>query len=112
MSPYRIAADADPGLQPQRTALSWTRTALVIAVNALLALRSGLIHGEPWLVGVGVALFAAGAAVVAIGTVRRRQLSGDTLDITPPPGAIAGVAAATVLAAMAGVASILVATAS
>ncbi|WP_127794002.1 DUF202 domain-containing protein [Agromyces sp. LHK192] len=106
MNAYRIPADGDPGLQPQRTALSWTRTALVIAVNALLAFRSGLIDGEPWLLVVGIALFLAGGAVVAVGTVRRRQLSGDTLHITPPRGALELVAAATVLAALAGIGSV------
>lgn len=103
-----VAATGDPGLQPERTALAWTRTALAIAVNALLALREGLIRAEPWLVAVGILLFAASGAAVAIGTVRRRQLSGERLVITPPPGALLGVAAATLVASAGGVASVLV----
>jgi hypothetical protein len=108
MKPHIIAATGDPGLQPERTALSWTRTALAIAVNALLSIRAGFVAGEPWLVAVGVLLFAASGAVVAIGTVRRRQLSGDRLVITPPTGALLGVAAATLLASIGGVASVFV----
>jgi hypothetical protein len=46
--------------------------------------------------------------VVAIGTVRRRQLSGDRLVITPPTGALLGVAGATLLASIGGVASVFV----
>jgi uncharacterized membrane protein YidH (DUF202 family) len=108
MSPHIIAATGDPGLQPERTALSWTRTALAIAVNALLSIRAGFVAGEPWLVAVGVLLFAASGAVVAIGTARRRQLSGDRLVITPPTGALLAVAAATLLASIGGVASVFV----
>ena len=77
-------------------------------MNALLSLRAGLVAGEPWLVAVGALLFAASGAAVAIATVRRRQLSGDRLVITPPRGALAGMAAATVLASAGGVASIFI----
>ena len=108
MTPYIVDATGDPGLQPERTALSWTRTALALAVNALLSMRAGLVAGEPGLVAVGVLLFAASGAAVAIGTVRRRQLSGARLVITPPAGALVGVAAATLLASAGGVASVLV----
>jgi hypothetical protein len=104
--PHVVPATGDPGLQPERTALAWTRTALAIAVNALLALRAGLVAGEPALVAVGVLLFAASGAAVAVGTVRRRQLSGDHLVITPPAGALVGTAAATLLASAGGLASV------
>jgi uncharacterized membrane protein YidH (DUF202 family) len=106
--PHVIPATGDPGLQPERTALAWTRTALAIAVNALLSLRSGFVAGEPWLVAVGVLLFAASGTVVAIGTVRRRQLSGERLVITPPAGALVVVMVATLAASAGGVASVLV----
>jgi uncharacterized membrane protein YidH (DUF202 family) len=103
-----VHATGDPGLQPERTALAWTRTALAMAVNALLAMRAGFVAGEPWLVAIGVLLFAASGAVVAIGTVRRRQLSGERLVITPPAGALVGVAVATLVASAGGVASVFV----
>jgi uncharacterized membrane protein YidH (DUF202 family) len=108
MTPHIVDATGDAGLQPERTALSWTRTALALAVNALLSIRAGLVAGEPWLVAVGVLLFGASGAAVVIGTVRRRQLSGARLVITPPAGALVGVAAATMLASAGGVASVIV----
>ena len=108
MKRHIVAATGDPGLQPERTALAWTRTALAIAVNALLSIRAGLVAGEPWLIAVGVLLFGASGAVVAIGTIRRRQLSGGRLVITPPVGALLGVAMATLLASAGGVASVFV----
>lgn len=108
MSAYRIPATGDPGLQPERTALSWTRTSLAIAVNALLSLRAGLVAGEPAMVAVGALLFAAAGAAVAVGAVRRRQLMGETLTITPPRGALLGVAGIALVASAAGVASVFV----
>lgn len=108
MSAYRVPAAGDPGLQPERTALAWGRTSLAIAVNALLSLRAGLVLGEPSLVAIGALLFAAAGGTVAIGAMRRAQLSGAELTITPPRWALPGVAAATVLASVAGIASVLV----
>ena len=106
MSVYRIPAAGDPGLQPERTALSWTRTSLAIAANALLSLRAGLLAGEPALLAVGVLLFAAAGGAVLVGAVRRRQLMGETLTITPPRGALLGIAAIALVASAAGIASI------
>lgn len=106
MSAHAVAATGDPGLQPERTALAWSRTALALAVNALLSLRAGLVVGEPWLVAIGALLFGASGAAIAVGTLRRRQLSGARLVITPPRGALVGVAAATLLASAGGVGSV------
>jgi Domain of unknown function (DUF202) len=107
MSAYSVPATGDPGLQPERTALAWSRTALTLAVNALLALRAGLIAGEPMLVAVGVVLFGTAGAAVVLAAVRRRQLSGEVLTITPPRGALAGLTAATLLACIAGIVSVM-----
>lgn len=101
-----VPAPRDPGLQPERTALSWTRTALVVAVNALLALRTGLVQGEPWLVVVGAVLFGTAGAVGAAGALRRRQL--DAGSFSPAPWLMAAVAIATVASAAAGVATVAV----
>lgn len=95
----------DPGLQPERTALSWSRTALLVAVNALLALRTGFVEGEDWLVVTGVVLVGAAAAVAAVGTVRRRHLESGRF--APPAWLIVAISAVTGAAAVAGIASIL-----
>ena len=108
MSGFRIPATGDPGLQPERTALAWGRTSLAIAVNALLSLRTGLVLGESSLVAIGALLFAAAGGAVVIGAVRRVQLSGAELTVTPPRWALPGVAAATVLASIGGIVSVLV----
>jgi uncharacterized membrane protein YidH (DUF202 family) len=101
----------DPGLQGERTALSWNRTALVIVVNALLALRSGWVSGQPLLSVAGVVLVAAAIAAVVYGNRRGRALAGHTHDIPPaaPATAIALTAAVTLIACVAGIASVLVA---
>lgn len=54
-----MIAPRDPGLQPERTLLSWRRTLLAVAVGSLLSLRVL----EP-LLGVG-ALVAGAAGLVA-----------------------------------------------
>lgn len=108
MSAHIVPATGDPGLQTERTALAWTRTAFAIAVNAVLSMRAGFVAEEPSLVAVGALLFAAAGAAVAIGTVRRRQLAGRRLVITPPRGALATVAVATLVASAGGIASILI----
>ena len=71
-----IDAGRDPGLQGERTALSWTRTCLSLAVNALLALRNGVVNDQPVLTATGVLLLLAAGAFVIYGTLRGRALAG------------------------------------
>ena len=78
MKPYMVPTTGDPGLQSERTVLAWTRSALAIAVNALLSIRAGFVASEPWLAN------------------------------TPPAGALLGVAAAALVASAGGVASVFV----
>jgi len=96
----------DPGLQAERTALSWSRTGLAIAVNAVLALRSGLISDQPALAATGVALFILAGVAIVHGAIRRQQLDARGGFVPPPSWAMLGVAATVLLAALAGVMSI------
>ncbi len=105
------AAGRDAGLQGERTALSWTRTALVITVNALLALRSGFVTGDAALTIVGVVLVVAAIGAVLYGYARGRALAGHSGHHVPPAApvlAISILAGVTLIACAAGVASVLV----
>jgi len=52
----------DPGLQPERTALAWRRTALTIAVGAVVSFRLLPPVLGLWSIGVGVAGLLLSAA--------------------------------------------------
>lgn len=101
----------DPGLQGERTALSWTRTALVIGINALLTIRSGVVTGQPSLLAVGIVLVVAAIGTVVYGNIRGRALSGHGGHHVPPVAptlAVSLLAGITLIACAAGVASVLV----
>jgi hypothetical protein len=61
----------DPGLQPERTALSWHRTAFSSLILALVTVRSGFSNGDVILAVVGTfsTLFAMALVLVSL----RRQ---------------------------------------
>ncbi|TVT50437.1 DUF202 domain-containing protein [Amycolatopsis rhizosphaerae] len=70
----------DPGLQPERTALAWHRTALGAAVLTVLLVRHGAVVRAPLELAAGgftflTALFAAlTSRTVRSGIAPRRQL--------------------------------------
>ncbi|MCV2395162.1 DUF202 domain-containing protein [Actinotalea sp. M2MS4P-6] len=66
----------DPGLQPERTALAWNRTALSIVVGGLVALR--VLPALVGAVGLVLAVFVvvAGAGLGLLAHVRSRRTTG------------------------------------
>jgi len=65
----------DPGLQPERTALAWRRTALTLAVGAVVSFRLLPAVLGVWSLAVGIAglLFSAATWILAGRRARRVQ---------------------------------------
>ena len=98
------AIPADPGLQPERTALSWTRTASGLLLNAVLHLRAAVVHESRPLLALSVALLGASAAAFLFGKLRHRQLlTGARLDMEVPHLAPLSISLATLVASAAGI---------
>jgi len=98
----------DPGLQAERTALAWSRTALAVLANALLVLRSGWVSERITITAFGFVLLLAAAAIYLHGAWRRRELLTAYRAVAPRAG-VMGAAAVIALAACAiGLASVVV----
>jgi hypothetical protein len=73
--PHREAAPTPPGLQPQRTALAWTRTALGCGGLAAVMVRRAVLTGRVLdVIAAGLVTLAA-LGVFVIGRRRRRQIA-------------------------------------
>jgi uncharacterized membrane protein YidH (DUF202 family) len=65
----------DPGLQPERTALAWRRTALAMLVNGALLVRAASEARSPALWTVSLLVVAAACGIWGIGWHRRSVLA-------------------------------------
>lgn len=91
-------APIDPGLQGERTALAWHRTALAHLINGLLAMRARWAMDSAAVMR--VAAIVTGCAVLTFGyaSVRRRQLLQGAVPRAASPRSIAAIAGLTLLA--------------
>lgn len=99
---FRVPAlpPPDPGLQPERTVLAWTRTLLALVVCALLFVRWLPIVGWPSLLPFAISL--VGGVWIYLG--RRRTSYRSVLAIQlerqrPPVAAVMGLSALVMLVA-------------
>lgn len=67
----------DPGLQPERTTLAWRRTALSLAFNAVLLLRTGLQEHRASLVAIGIGLGVGCVLVIRFASRRERGFAAE-----------------------------------
>jgi hypothetical protein len=75
--PHREAAPTPPGLQPQRTALAWTRTALGCGGLAAVMVRHALLTGRILDVAAAALVLLAALGVFILGRRRRGQIARD-----------------------------------
>lgn len=84
----------DPGLQSERTALAWRRTALGVLANALLLIRAGLVGDHTLPLASGLVMLGAAGATQCFSVWRRRALSRAE-SAAAPAAALAVLAAVT-----------------
>ena len=87
----------DPGLQPERTALAWSRTAFVALLLSALLLRGGIVHHEPGLAWAGMALLIATGAMYGWAGWRLRMTTSAMTGAAPVTVSATWVMRATVL---------------
>lgn len=73
----------DPGLQPERTALAWGRTALAMFVNGALLARAAAQADSPGLWTVAGLVVLASAILFAAGAHRQRTLMLESVPRAP-----------------------------
>lgn len=93
------SAPRDPGLQPERTGLAWSRTAFVVLINAVLIARAGLMHHERIATAAGLLLFAAAAAMYLYAGRRTYHIGRLDTPVTPSSVTVMRLVAALVVLA-------------
>ncbi|MEZ5646226.1 MAG: DUF202 domain-containing protein [Burkholderiaceae bacterium] len=93
----------DAGLQPERTALAWSRTFFAMAVNCLLIVRQSFVQPRPILIGLSILVVGVTFLVYFATCKRRKQLSADvprpvSIDVCLP--LVGGIALAATLACL------------
>jgi uncharacterized membrane protein YidH (DUF202 family) len=87
-----VTGDRDPGLQSERTALAWSRTALALLVNAALFLRATVEGRSRALLAVGLLLLITAGLAGLHALKRRRQLAKGGRSAVVPAVVLAGLA--------------------
>lgn len=64
----------DRGVQPERTALAWRRTALAMAGNGLLLVRAGAASHSRGVITASVLVLVAAIVMFSAGAYRKRAL--------------------------------------
>src|SRR5690606_37375317 len=82
----------DPARQPERTAMSWVRTMLVVTLVGLLLGRSAVVLAPPAPAGVLAGAAAVAGWVVAL-VAGRRRVAALAVPVPPPVGSAASVVA-------------------
>ena len=98
------------GLQPQRTALAWTRTGLAVFINALITLRAGFLTGQAFIVALGTVLLIAAALSAVCANWRVRHLAAHGATVAPPWFLVVATVSVAWVACFTGVASIIATT--
>ena len=103
-----FTASRDPGLQPERTALAWNRTAVMVLANALIIFRGGIIDGSMSLVLLsGVCMFSA-VWVWLFGKHRGRQILNMHPDLLSSSNGLWIIAGVSTISCTAGLTAIIV----
>ncbi|HEX8886950.1 MAG TPA: DUF202 domain-containing protein [Noviherbaspirillum sp.] len=100
MPVHNAPSSYDPGLQAERTALAWSRTAFAFLVNALLWLRAGLADDDSMLLLFGLALLALAAGFHICGRRRGRALMTGARPVPVHPALMRALALGAALACL------------